>query len=331
LGTTLRERLWSRIQRASGGVSRLAIVGDGELERMPWEALPMGDTPTRYLIETGIQITRLPTELDLLATSEPWSSPTEMVVAGGPAFDAKLPTGDATAALTRGGAAANACVRVNARRLSALPGATAEARALEKLGRDLGWRVRSATGERLTRAWFEAQAPRAQVLHLATHTFSIADSCLPAKDWRDQWLLEPLLRNGLAFAGANDLARAGEAAASPLLTGADIALLDLRGVREVLLSACESDRGQPGLIEGSFGLPRAFRAAGATRVVCSQWPVSDELSAIWMLAYARARWQQHQPAARACRTASRALLASRDRGPISVRDWAAFVVWGPPE
>ncbi len=331
LGTTLRARLWDRIGRATGGALHIAIVGDGELDRMPWEALPMPGRPPRYLIDSHIQITRLSSELDLVAGASAPAPPTRIVLAGGPAFDTTPPARTSTASLSRG-TQATGCAQLAIGHLSALPGAVAETRALEKLAREIALPVMSATGERLTRDWFELHAPRAQVLHLATHTFVIADSCLPARYPRDQWLLEPLLRNGLAFAGANRISAAAETS-SPLLTGADIATLDLRETREVLLSACASGQGESSLIEGSFGLPRAFRSAGATRVVCSQWPVSDELSASWMLVYARARWQRHESATSACRSASRALLDAQRKGGgrIAVRDWAAYVVWGPPE
>src|SRR5262249_53137490 len=131
--------------------------------------------------------------------------------------------------------------------------------------------------------------PGARWIHIATHGYSLPDSCLPAAYPRDQWLLEPLARQGLVLAGANRSKAAIAGTGDALLLGSEIALLDLRGVEEVDLASCSSGAGNASLAEGVFGLPRAFRIAGARCVVCSQWPIGDEASARCMDAYAHAR------------------------------------------
>lgn len=55
--------------------------------------------------------------------------------------------------------------------------------------------------------------------------------------------------------------------------------LDLSGVELSVLSACQTNVGVHGFSDGVFGLSRGFLAAGARRVIASQWRVDDESTA----------------------------------------------------
>jgi CHAT domain-containing protein len=89
-------------------------------------------------------------------------------------------------------------------------------------------------------------------------------------------LSNPLLRSGLALAGANaGLSSDTTPGGGGLLTAAEVAALDLRGTEIVVLSACETGLGDSFFGEGMFGLQRSFLLAGAESVVVSLWPVPD--------------------------------------------------------
>jgi CHAT domain-containing protein len=93
----------------------------------------------------------------------------------------------------------------------------------------------------------------------------------------------PLLRSGLALAGANlDGAASGD---SGILTAMEASGLNLWGTKLVTLSACDTGIGEVRNGEGVYGLRRAFVLAGAESLVMSLWPVSDYVTRQMMTAY----------------------------------------------
>lgn len=65
----------------------------------------------------------------------------------------------------------------------------------------------------------------------------------------------------------------------------------------VVLAACETGQAELGAADDAVGLAQAFLAAGARRVLATQWPLEDALGAMLMLALHRALAAGHSPAA----------------------------------
>ncbi len=96
----------------------------------------------------------------------------------------------------------------------------------------------------------------------------------------------------------------------------------------VVLSACETGRGEKVRGEGLVGLTRAFQAAGARSVVATHWKVADESTAELMVAFhgeLRAGVEKDESLRRAM--AGAASKAARSH-PFF---WAPFFLTGDPD
>src|SRR5207253_3644224 len=116
--------------------------------------------------------------------------------------------------------------------------------------------------------------------HIATHGFFLTNQPGDQIELdRLSRLENPLLRSGLALAGANTWLKRQvlpPEAEDGLLTAEDVTGMDLLDTDLVVLSACGTGVGQVHVGEGVFGLRRAFAVAGARTLVMSLWKVPDE-------------------------------------------------------
>jgi CHAT domain-containing protein len=251
---------------------------------VPFEALV--DEHERYLIER-YAVSYLTSGRDLLRLQVPRLPRSAAVIVADPVFG-EPPQPPARSALDTRGAVDRSGISALAtsERLSAIYfaplGATAdEGRAIKALFPP----ATLLTGLRATKSELQrVEAPR--MLHIASHGFFLPDttaspggnapgtSAAPAEN--------PLLRSGLALAGANlTREREGEG----ILTALEASGLDLWGTKLVTLSACDTGVGEVRNGEGVYGLRRAFVLAGAETLVMSLWPVSDYVSRQTMVAY----------------------------------------------
>jgi CHAT domain-containing protein len=147
----------------------------------------------------------------------------------------------------------------------------------------------------------EISSPR--VLHVATHGFFLENPALSlfedgffyvaSEDVKTGRLTgirieNPLLRSGLALAGANVWLRFRQPPAEAengLLTAEDVLALDLSNTELVVLSACDTGLGDTRLGEGILGLRRAFVLAGVGALVMSLWNVADLATTILMVRF----------------------------------------------
>lgn len=185
---------------------------------------------------------------------------------------------------------------VGANRLSEafnyLPGTLREINKIESIFEGHRWLIRTSSGfyplESSIAKQLRQRAPT--ILHIATHGFFFPERKeklnLSAKKENKEKTIEdllaeepnPLLRSGLALAGINHVWRGGERIPNLLdgiFTAYEVANLDLFNTELVVLSACETGQGDINNNEGVIGLQRAFKMAGARRLIISLWKVPD--------------------------------------------------------
>jgi CHAT domain-containing protein len=213
-----------------------------------------------------------------------------------------------------------------------LPGSADEAEALKTLLPDSMVYLNEQATEATLK---QANSPR--ILHIATHGFFLADE-VAAEETRGlrpvgleapgiPRATNPMLRSGLALAGANRL-QSGED--DGVLTALEAAALDLWDTQLVALSACDTGVGEVKNGEGVYGLRRALVLAGSETQVMSLWPVSDRATRDLMIEYYR-RLQQNEGRADALQQVQLRMLNRKD---ASGRDyshpyyWASFIQSG---
>ncbi len=174
-----------------------------------------------------------------------------------------------------------------------LPGTASEAQAISQMLPS----VTLFTGSQATENVLK-QLHRPNILHIATHGFFREDLPQVAPpDYSNINLLQgtrsaqpnlrtptenPLLRSGLALAGAN-LQQSGNE--DGILTALEAAGLNLYGTKLVVLSACKTGVGDIKNGEGVYGLRRALALAGSESQVISLWVVNDNSTNRLMVNY----------------------------------------------
>jgi CHAT domain-containing protein/Tfp pilus assembly protein PilF len=301
LARALDQRIMEPLRVLLGDAKQLLISPDGELNLVPFAA--MVDEHRHYLIQ-NFSITYLSSGRDLLrmrVASEAGSKP---YVIANPLFgDGPLMV---KASLSKAGRGARRRSITSGNDLSEiyfapLDGTAQEAQSIKTMFPEAS----VLTGSQATESALKTVvAPR--ILHIATHGFflSTAPATLvsqsanpPAKAYSSMQtgstrairasttVTNPLLRSGLALAGAN--LRHQNEIDDGILTALEASGLNLWGTKLVVLSACNTGIGEVRNGEGVYGLRRAFLLAGAESLVMSLWPASDYTTRELMTGYYR--------------------------------------------
>ncbi len=275
------------------GITRLVVVPDGPLHRVPFDALRLGDgraAVERWAIglapsaAVASAIRRRP---------EPAGGPSRLLALGDPVF-----TGP-TLSLALRDAEPYRSAFDRAGGLPRLAGSGDEAREVARYapsGADV--RLRQEASE----SWLKrADLEGYRVIHLATHALvdetSLANTVL-----------------ALSPGGADD----------GFVSPGDLAALHL-DADLVVLSACRTAGGVTVAGEGVQGLATPLLAAGARAVVATQWRIGDR-STVRLVDDLYTSLAQGRPVADALREAK---LAALRRG-APAGEWAGFTVVGDP-
>jgi CHAT domain-containing protein/tetratricopeptide (TPR) repeat protein len=338
VGEALRKAIWDPLVGAVAGAKTVLIVPDGELHMVNFAALPVGRN--RYLVETGPAIQMLTSERDIPSLLISTHSGKGLLAVGGVDFDhrASLPKVDPAAFMQVASAGGlrgfQDCVSATRKPLGPLPGTLVEANLIaDRWARTFPGEGKFVlTGSEATASGVLSRAATVRALHLATHGF-FAKQCPGFSEdpgARQKLEEDPLLRSGIALAGANDRTHVSPNGDDGILTAEEIATSDLSSLDWVVLSACESGVGEVAPREGVYGLRRAFAIAGARTTIMSLWQVDDLATQRWMRYLYDARFTEGLPVAAAMMAASvRFLSEQRKRGRSTAPDaWGAFIATG---
>jgi CHAT domain-containing protein len=322
----LYAKVMQPLAAATADSQRLILSPDGALNLVPFEALM--DSAGRYLLSFK-ELSYVSSGRDLLRLEENPGTASAPVILAAPDFGEPAATSGAALAANRRG--------IDVRRsitsapdlaevyFASLGGTAREARELKGLFP----LAMLYTGERASKANLKAvEAPK--ILHIATHGFFLdhearprAEATADVRGIRAASTLEnPLLRSGLALAGANESSNDNE---DGILTALEAANLNLWGTELVTLSACDTGVGEIRNGEGVYGLRRAFVLAGAQTLVMSLWPISDSVTRQLMADYYRGL-KQGEGRGSALHQAQRAMMSRPHRSHPFY--WASFIQAG---
>lgn len=269
----LDERVLKPVRALAGGAAHLLIAPDGALNFVPFEALV--DERGRFEVQR-YAISYLSSGRDVLRMQVARASAGPPVVLADPAFGEPAEAEGSAAGVRKASTAPERSTVY----FAPLDGTAEEASAIEHVLPN----AVVLTGSKATKsALLHVSAP--SILHIASHAFFLGDEPPPTAEATRSMTANvasknPLLRSGIALAGANLSSRGGG-----VVTALEASALDLWGTKLVTLSACDTGVGDVTDGEGVYGLRRAFFVAGAESVVMSLWPVSDYVTRTIMTRY----------------------------------------------
>lgn len=189
-----------------------------------------------------------------------------------------------------------------------LDGSLSETEQIEKILQKGNVNYKYFNQSMATEKQFKDIAHKSKILHIATHGFFYPDPDLAVDEFIDIEETEelisfrggragvgvnsfvksrnPMMRSGLAFAGANDVwHRTSVEGEDGVLTAHEVATIDLHNTDLVVLSACETGLGDIKGSEGVYGLQRSFKMAGVNYLIMSLWQVPDKETAEFMTTF----------------------------------------------
>lgn len=190
-----------------------------------------------------------------------------------------------------------------------LEGTQIETEEIARIIEENGYEVKLLTKEKATEKEVLKFLTERNIAHIATHGFfypkpSLIHEIFEEKTFVDDQIAfrggsrglgynyyvankNPMMRSGIALSSANqvweniDLNLENDG----VLTAQDIAILDLRNLDLIVLSACETGLGDIEGNEGVFGLQRSLKMAGVKKIIMSLWQVPDKETKEFMILF----------------------------------------------
>lgn len=169
-----------------------------------------------------------------------------------------------------------------------------------------------------------------KVFHIATHGYFMADEVVESNSdlAKEKSVSNPLLRSGLLLTNAGDLMKDNNVynfnKDKGVLTAYEAMSLRFDNTELVVLSACETGRGDVKVGDGVYGLQRAFLVAGADAIIMSLFKVDDEATNK-LMNYFYDNWIVKKMNKRRAFVEAKRQLRQEFKDPIY---WGAFIMVG---
>jgi CHAT domain-containing protein len=297
-GSALRKILFDPLKVHIGHRKRIILAPDADLTRLPFEVLPINENGLKCLVDeycisyvsTGRDILRLNSTSYQVQSNKP-------IVAADPDFNLgnhkKHREAEVIVEVVKRRNRQSHDLLQTVHYFKRLRGTQAEGKRIARM-----LNVKPILGKDVLERQLKAyDSP--SIFHIATHGFFLLNQTTnpskglsvlkrgvhygitPEKADRlsGQRLEDPMLRSGLALAGANTWLQyqsLSKDAEDGILTAEDVSGMNLHNTDLVVLSACETALGDIQIGEGVFGLRRSFVIAGARTLIMSLWKVPDK-------------------------------------------------------
>ncbi|WP_044223569.1 CHAT domain-containing protein [Flammeovirga pacifica] len=258
---------WKPINEVIGDDTKVYFCADGVYNQINLESIPVDLDKGTYIIDQN-NIVLTSSTAEVLSPQTDKGGNRNVSLFGNPVFYKDLQPSEYNT--------------YTVRPITQLPGTYEEIKALDKLlstedhTNDQVFLHKDATETAVK----EMDSPR--VFHIATHGFFLDDleSDNTKSLFNTQQDINPLLRSGLLLTNAGDLMENDNVYAfnkeEGVLTAYEAMNLNFDDTELVVLSACETGKGDNKVGEGVYGLQRAFLVAGADNIIMSLFEVSDE-------------------------------------------------------
>jgi CHAT domain-containing protein len=290
--TQLYEKVWKPMEESLEGVEDIYLSPSGLLHKVAFHAIAKDQNT--YLCDVYNLQQQSSTGKIALPDEVAFNKNTEFLMLGGVQYNTDTTANEIW---------------------SYLPGTLAETNNIKSYLQKKKFNITHLTGPNASEEKIKAQAPKSNILHVATHGFFFPNPEKVREEMEDNsvyygdvafrgndidpdklqrstryanWTFvknkNPLMRSGLALANANDVWQRPALAEGEdgVLTANEVSTLDLRNTDLVVLSACETGLGDIKGSEGVYGLQRAFKMAGAKYLIMSLWQVPDKETAEFM-------------------------------------------------
>ncbi|MEQ9218155.1 MAG: CHAT domain-containing tetratricopeptide repeat protein [Cyclobacteriaceae bacterium] len=294
------EQYWGRINGSLSDIKTIYFSPDGVYSQINLNTLK--DPNGKYLVQEKV-VKLIGNPKDLLATSTTSSSSTKN------AFLLGFPT-------------------YGSKDIVPLPGTQKELQQVKSALVSGRYSVQDVTQANATESAIKRVASP-KIMHVATHGYFLEDVQSKGSVFGVQVEYaknNPLLRSGLMLAGASsesDNASFSEEE-NGILTAYEAMNLNLNKTDLVVLSACETGKGDVQSGEGVYGLQRAFVMAGADKMIMSLWKVDDAATQDLMSRFYRNWILSGQEMTQAFRNAQIQLMSTYPEPYY----WGAFVMVG---